>query len=142
MEVNINALGKRLEAPEFNVQTAQAPSSSALGSTFMDQLAAYLGRTAGTWQQDLEQQFLQSRRALTEFAAELPVVQQSFRGASYAALAAGFITRRHLTFGVGQVERTWRGSRHWQRANTRRLNRRTAGRLVVSSGTTGRDGNF
>lgn len=44
------------------------------------QLAAYLGHTAGTSQQDLEQQFLQSRRAGTEFAAELPVVQQSFRG--------------------------------------------------------------
>lgn len=44
------------------------------------QVAAYLGHTEETSQQDLEQQFLQSRRALTEFAAELAVVQQSFRG--------------------------------------------------------------
>lgn len=46
----------------------------------LKQLAAYLGHTAGTSQQDLEQQFLQSRRALTEFAAELSGGQQPFRG--------------------------------------------------------------
>lgn len=44
------------------------------------QSTAYLGHTAGTWQQDLEQQFLQSRRALTEFEAELSFGRQSFRG--------------------------------------------------------------
>lgn len=60
----------------------QHKPQSALASTCteqQEQLAAYLGHTAGTSQQDLEQQFLQSRRALAEFAAELSVVQQSLR---------------------------------------------------------------
>lgn len=39
----------------------------------------YLGHTAGTSQRDFVQQFLQSRWAFSEFAAQLPVAQQSWR---------------------------------------------------------------
>lgn len=39
----------------------------------------YLWHTAGTSQRDCVQQFLQSRWAFSEFAAQLPVAQQTFR---------------------------------------------------------------